>query len=138
MIEWNVILNETLKILIPLLVTALISLVVAGARLFWSFASAKFQLIESLYPTVGELLNEAARFAVQAAEQVKIHAEKDPAYLQLITSAGKTLRDEAKQYAVESASQWLEAHSIKGIDLALIAAAVEKAVLEQFGTPAQE
>jgi len=66
---------------------------------------------------VTELIEEAAVFAVQAAEQA---------------GAAELIKDK-KEYAIQIAEAWLEANHIT-TDIDLIDAAIEKAVLELFNS----
>lgn len=83
----------------------------------WLQAQATYQLAraKSYQPELTEWLTECADFAVKAAEQ----------------SGLRGLIEDKKRYALSVGEAWLEAKGIP-IDLHLLDAAIEKAVLENF------
>ena len=106
------VLEAVLIALLPPLAVALVGLVVALARKAW------MQARDSFAPQITDLLEEAAKMAVRAAEQAGI-AE---------------LIDDKKQYAIEIVELWLEARHVS-VDIDLIDAAIEAAVLKEFNKP---
>ena len=112
--EWMPILSKVIEAILiailPPLVVVIVSAAVAYAKRLWN--DLKFR-----YPSVTELIEEAAVFAVQAAEQA---------------GAAELIKDK-KQYAIQIAEAWLVANHIT-TDLHLIDAAIEKAVLELFNS----
>ena len=94
--------------ILPPLVAFLVSIGLAYAKRVWGD-------LKQRYPSVTELIEEAAVFAVQAAEQA---------------GAAELIADK-KQYAIQIAEAWLVANHIT-TDIDLIDAAIEKAVLELF------
>ena len=110
--EWMPIISKVLEAvliaILPPLAVALVSLLLGLAKELW--ARAKL-----LNPTVTDYIELAAEFAVQAAEQ----------------AGAAELIEDKKQYAIQIAEAWLEAHHLT-VDLDLIDAAIEKAVLELF------
>jgi len=118
--ETNIILSAVLQglleFLLPIAVVAIISAIVSWARLVWERA-------KSWNGDATDLLEEAARVAVTAAEQA---------------GAAKLISDK-KAYAMDIAERWLEQHGIR-LDIELIDAAVEAAVYRQFNAekPAEE
>ena len=112
--EWMPILSKVIEAILiailPPLVAFLVSVGLAYAKRVWGD-------LKQRYPTVTELVEEAAVFAVQAAEQA---------------GAADLIKDK-KQYAIQIAEAWLEANHIT-TDLHLIDAAIEKAVLELFNS----
>ena len=112
--EWMPVLSKVIEAILiailPPLVVALITFLIAKAKEVWARA-------KQWNPTVTEYIEQAARFAVQAAEQA---------------GAAKLIKDK-KEYAIQIAEAWLEANHIT-TDLHLIDAAIEKAVLELFNS----
>ena len=112
--EWMPILSKVIEAILiailPPFVAFLVSVGLAYAKRVWGD-------LKQRYPTVTELVEEAAVFAVQAAEQA---------------GAAELIADK-KQYAIQIAEAWLEANHIT-TDLHLIDAAIEKAVLELFNS----
>jgi len=110
--EWMPVLSKVLEAILiailPPLVAFLVSVGLAYAKRVWGD-------LKQRYPTVTELIEKAAVFAVQAAEQ----------------AGAADLIEDKKQYAIQIAEAWLEANHITA-DLHLIDAAIEKAVLELF------
>ncbi len=114
--DWMPILSKVLEAvliaLLPPLAVALVGLVVALARKAW------MQAKDSFAPQITDLLEDAAKMAVRAAEQAGI-AE---------------LIDDKKQYAIQIVELWLEARHVS-VDIDLIDAAIEAAVLKEFTKP---
>ena len=112
--EWMPVLSKVLEAILiailPPLAVALVSFVVAKAKEVWARA-------KQWNPTVTQYLEQAARFAVQAAEQ----------------AGAAELIEDKKQYAIQIAEAWLAANHIT-TDIDLIDAAIEKAVLELFNS----
>jgi len=112
--EWMPVLSKVLEAILiailPPLVAFLVSVGLAYAKRVWGD-------LKQRYPTVTELIEEAAVFAVQAAEQA---------------GAAELIKDK-KEYAIQIAEAWLAANHIT-TDLHLIDAAIEKAVLELFNS----
>ena len=110
--EWMPILSKVIEAILiailPPLAVVLVSVVLAHAKKLWAD-------LKQRYPSVTDLVEQAAVFAVQAAEQA---------------GAAELIADK-KQYAIQIAEAWLEAHHLT-VDLNLIDAAIEKAVLELF------
>lgn len=116
MIDWNVVLSSVLQ---AVLIAVLPPVVVVGlvwlrAQTAWLWAK-----VREWNPSVADILEEGAEFAVKAAEQAHI---------------GKLVEDR-KAYAIEIAEKWLELKGIT-VDLDLLDAAIEKAVIENFPKPA--
>ena len=112
--EWMPILSKVIEAILiailPPLVAFLVSVGLAYAKRVWGD-------LKQRYPSVTDLVEQAAVFAVQAAEQA---------------GAAELIKDK-KQYAIQIAEAWLEANHIT-TDLHLIDAAIEKAVLELFNS----
>lgn len=112
--EWMPILSKVLEAvliaILPPLAVALVSFVVAKTKEAWERA-------KQWNPTVTQYLEQAAMFAVQAAEQ----------------AGAAALIEDKKQYAIAIAEVWLAANHIT-TDIDLIDAAIEKAVLELFNS----
>jgi len=112
--EWMPILSKVIEAILiailPPLAVVLVSVVLAYAKKLWAD-------LKQRYPSVTDLVEQAAVFAVQAAEQA---------------GAAELIKDK-KQYAIQIAEAWLEANHIT-TDLDLIDAAIEKAVLELFNS----
>ena len=110
--EWMPILSKVIEAILiailPPLVAFLVSIGLAYAKRVWGD-------LKQRYPSVTELIEEAAVFAVQAAEQA---------------GAAELIKDK-KEYAIQIAEAWLVANHIT-TDIDLIDAAIEKAVLELF------
>ena len=110
--DWTGILSRVLEAILvavlPVLFASLAGFLVAKAKLFWAQA-------KEWNPTVTDLAERAAHFAVVAAEQA---------------GAAKLIEDK-KAYALNIAELWLKERNIT-IDLYLLDAAIEKAVLEAF------
>lgn len=110
--ENNVILSAVvqslLEFLLPIVAVAVISALVSWARLLWEKA-------KSWSSDATDLLEEAAKIAVTAAEQ----------------AGAASLINDKKAYAMDIAERWLEQHGIH-LDIELIGAAVEAAVYRQF------
>ena len=112
--EWMPVLSKVFEAILiailPPLVAFLVSVGLAYAKRVWGD-------LKQRYPSVTDLVEQAAVFAVQAAEQA---------------GAAELIKDK-KQYAIQIAEAWLEANHIT-TDLDLIDAAIEKAVLELFNS----
>ena len=110
--EWMPVLSKVLEAILiailPSLVAFLVSVGLAYAKRVWGD-------LKQRYPSVTDLVEQAAVFAVQAAEQA---------------GAAELIKDK-KEYAIQIAEAWLEANHIT-TDIDLIDAAIEKAVLELF------
>ncbi len=110
--EWNIVfsavLQKLLEVFLPILAVTIVGFLIAKIK-YW-LAEAK-----AWNPDITELLEQAVKFAVTAAEQA---------------GASKLIEDK-KTYAFDVAERWLELHGIK-IDLDLIDAAIEAAVYEKF------
>lgn len=110
--EWMPIVSKVLEAvliaILPPLAAAMVAWMVAKAKEGW--ARAKLW-----NPTVTDLIEEAAKFAVRAAEQA---------------GAAELIADK-KAYALQIAEAWLAQRNIT-TDLDLIDAAIEAAVLELF------
>ena len=112
--EWMPILSKVIEAILiailPPLVAFLVSIGLAYAKRVWGD-------LKQRYPSVTDLVEQAAVFAVQAAEQA---------------GAAELIKDK-KQYAIQIAEAWLVANHIT-TDIDLIDAAIEKAVLELFNS----
>ena len=110
--EWNDVLSAMLQsvltYLLPVLAVALTGFLVAKIKSLWAEAKA-------WNPEITTLLEQAATFAVLAAEQ----------------AGAAELIESKKAYAFDIAERWLELRGVH-IDLDLIDAAIEAAVYEQF------
>jgi len=106
----SAVLQGLLEFLLPIVAVAIISALVSWAKLLWAKA-------QSWNPDTTDLLEEAAKIAVTAAEQA---------------GAAKLINDK-KVYAMDVAEKWLEQHGVH-LDFELIDAAIEAAVYEQFNT----
>ena len=104
-------LEQFLLAMIPVFVPILGALLIPKAIRAWQVVKEK----SGIEPWV---LDEIVRMAVQAAEQAKV--------------AGYI--DDKKGYAIDVASLWLKSKGIK-LDLGLIDAAIEAAVLDMFNKP---
>ncbi|MEN6622180.1 MAG: phage holin, LLH family [Smithella sp.] len=104
----SAVLQSLLEFLLPIVVVAIISALVSWARFLWAKA-------KSWNSDATDLLEEAAKVAVIAAEQ----------------AGAAKLIDDKKVYAMDIAERWLEQHGIH-LDIELISAAVEAAVYRQF------
>ena len=111
---WMPVLSKVIEAILiailPPLVVALITFLIAKAKEVWARA-------KQWNPTVTDYIEKAARFAVQAAEQ----------------AGAAALIEDKKQYAIQIAEAWLVANHIT-TDIDLIDAAIEKAVLELFNS----
>lgn len=112
--EWMPILSKVIEAILiailPPLAVVIVSAAVAYAKKLWGDLKLR-------YPSVTDLVEQAAVFAVQAAEQA---------------GAAELIKDK-KEYAILIAEAWLEANHIT-TDIDLIEAAIEKAVLELFNS----
>jgi len=111
-VEWMPIVSKVLEAvliaILPPLAAAMVAWMVAKAKEGWARA-------KRWNPTVTDLIEEAAKFAVRAAEQA---------------GAAELIADK-KAYALQIAEAWLAQRNIS-TDLDLIDAAIEAAVLELF------
>jgi hypothetical protein len=95
---------------------AVISAVVPSlVRWLQAQAAHNLAMARSFQPELTDWLTECADFAVKAAEQTGLSG----------------MIEDKKQYALSVAEAWLDAKGIP-IDLHLLDAAIEKAVLENF------
>ncbi len=112
--EWMPVLSKVIEAILiailPPLAVVLVSVVLAHAKRVWGD-------LKRCYPSVTDLVEQAAVFAVQAAEQ----------------AGAAELIEDKKAYAIQIAEAWLVANHIT-TDIDLIAAAIEKAVLELFNS----
>lgn len=117
MVDWNVILSQVLQavliVVLPPVAVFVVNFFRAKAELLWAEAKA-------WQPTITDMIEAAASFAVVAAEQAGV--------------AG--LIQDKKEYALEIATEWLQAYKID-INLELLAAAIEKAVAEEINKPVE-
>ena len=111
------------KILTAVLIAILPPLAVAVMRWLWAEAGFLFERMKTYNGTLMDMLEAAAKFAVKAAEQAHLGEQIAEQY------------ENKKAYALDMAERWLEAQGITGVDLDLLAAAIEKAVLEEFNPP---
>lgn len=102
------VLEVVLSVVLPVLAVALVSAIIALAKKLWAQA-------KQASPEITDVLEQAAKFAVEAAEQ----------------AGAAELIEDKKQYAIEIAEKWLSTKNLY-IDVDLIDAAIEKAVLELF------
>ena len=112
MIDWNVILSQVLQavliVVLPPIAVFIVKFLQTKIKVLWEEAQA-------WSPTITELVEQAARFAVVAAEQA---------------GAAQLIKDK-KEYAIQIAGDWLLEHGVD-VNLELVSAAIEKAVLEYF------
>jgi len=111
-VEWMPIVSKVLEAVLIAILPPLAAVMVA-----WMLAKAKegWARAKRWNPTVTDLIEEAAKFAVRAAEQA---------------GAAELIADK-KAYALQIAEAWLAQRNIT-TDLDLIDAAIEAAVLELF------
>ena len=107
-IDWGSILQAVLIAALPPLVAAIV-------RYLWARAAEVWQDLENSKPELAWVLREAARFGVQAAEQMGISGQIE----------------DKKQFAIQYAEKWLQTQGVE-IDLDLVDAAIEAAVIELF------
>ena len=112
--EWMPILSKVIEAILIAILPPLAVVIVSAAV---AYSKKQRDDVKHRYTTVTELIEEAAVFAVQAAEQA---------------GAAELIKDK-KQYAIQSAEAWLAANHIT-TDIDLIDAAIEKAVLELFNS----
>lgn len=110
--EWMPILSKVIE---AVLVVLLPPLIVAAVGFLWAKAKELWAKAKAWNPTITEYLEQAAEFAVIAAEQ----------------AGAADLIKNKKEYAIKIAEEWLRARNLS-IDIKLIDAAIEKAVLELF------
>ena len=108
MINWDTVIQAVLLAIIGAVVPSLIK---------WLQAQAAYRLAQAkaYQPELTEWLADCAEFAVKAAEQSSL--------------SGLIL--DKKQYALQVGEKWLATKGII-IDLHLLEAAIEKAVLDEF------
>ena len=104
----SAVLQKLLEYFLPILAVALVGFLAAKIKYFLAESKA-------WNPKITSLLEEAAVFAVMAAEQA---------------GAAKVIESK-KEYAFDIAERWLELRGVH-IDLDLIDAAIEAAVYEKF------
>jgi hypothetical protein len=104
----TIFIETLLKILLPVVFSALAAYLIAQARLLWARAKAG-------KPDLADTLEWVARTAVFAAEQA---------------GAAELILDK-KDYAIEVAEMWLESKGLP-IDLDMIEAAIEAAVYSEI------
>jgi hypothetical protein len=104
----TIFIETLLKILLPVVFSALAAFLIAQAKLLW--VRAKNQ-----QPDLADTLEWVARTAVYAAEQ----------------AGAADLIDDKKDYAIEVAEMWLSAKGLP-IDLDMIEAAIEAAVYSEI------
>ena len=109
-INWSEILSAVLQ---SVLLLSLPPLAVGVYKFLAAKAEVLLSEMRDWNPSVTDFLMQAARFAVEAAEQA---------------GAAEIIKDK-KMYALGVADAWLKANGVK-LDLELISAAVEKAVAE--------
>lgn len=112
--NWSELFSTVLQ---GVLIAVLPPLIAAVVRWIWAQASMLWAQIEMAQPTVAQMLEEMAVSAVKAAEQAGV---------------GDYTIDK-KEYAMAVIEQWLAVKGLK-IDLVLVNAAVEKAVLDVFNS----
>jgi uncharacterized membrane protein YfbV (UPF0208 family) len=105
----SAVLQAVLVAILPPIAYALVKMALAWAGQLWADARL-------MQPTAADLIEQAAEFAVQAAEQA---------------GAAKLIEDK-KSYALEIAEAWIRKNTNIDIDLNLVAAAIEKSVGELF------
>ncbi len=106
---WEKFAMELLLNAIPILVPVVIAIFVNLCLTIW-------QKIKDRQPNIAWNLEQAAEFAVNAAEQVGL------------SGALVAFADSKLDYAIEVAQKYLETQGIKHIDLGLLRAAIEAAV----------
>ena len=109
--DWNKILETIILILIPILIPVLVAYLAALTRKTWAQA-------KQAQPDLTYYLEQAASFAIAAAEQLKLAG--------IIT--------DKKLYALQVAEDYLSAKGVT-IDLHLIDAAIEAAVWQELNQP---
>ena len=105
---WYKLLQDVVVLAVSAIAPALFALIVVLIR-------KKFAEFKNLYPDYGYLIEQAASFAVKAAEQSNF--------------AG--LIEDKKEYAIGVAQEYLNAHKVK-IDVAVIEAAIESAIYSEM------
>jgi len=106
---WEKFAMELLLNAIPILVPVVIAIFVNLCLTIW-------QKIKDRQPDIAWNMEQAAEFAVNAAEQVGL------------SGALVAFADSKLDYAIEMAQKYLETQGIKHIDLVLLRAAIEAAV----------
>ena len=130
------IIQKVLEIVVPLLFLSLIALVGSAAKWVWAKAGVLVETVKFNHPTLNSLINEAAQFGVIAAQQIQKAMKDHPEIYTDIQSAVWSEALYLKNYAVEAAKKQLAVNGVTGIDVDLIAAAVEKALFEKYNDPA--
>ena len=110
--EWNEILSMVLQIV---LVTALPPVVAALVKWLWVKGSEIAQNLKDRYPSESAIVEDIARKAVAAAEQMGLSQQ---------------IKDK-KAWAMEVAERWLFERGIT-IDCELLSAEIEAAVFEEI------
>ena len=110
--NWNEILNAVLQ---AVLIAILPGLAVAAFKWLWAKANTVWAELSERYPSVTDLLGQAASFAVSAAEQ----------------EGAAGLITDKKEYALAIAEKWLSEHGVT-IALDLLSAAIEAAVYDEI------
>jgi hypothetical protein len=110
--DWNLILSQVIT---AVLIALLPPLAVAAIRFLWAQGKLVWEKAKTWNPAVTALIEQAAQFAVIAAEQA---------------GAAKLITDR-KAYALKVAEAWLAERGLT-IDLDLLDAAIEKAVYDEF------
>ena len=109
--DWNKILETIIMVLVPILIPVLVAYLAALTRKTWAQA-------KQAQPDLTYYLEQAASFAIAAAEQLKLAG--------IIT--------DKKLYALQVAEDYLTAKGVT-IDLHLIDAAIEAAVWHELNQP---
>lgn len=104
----TIFIETLLKILLPVVVSALAAYLIAQAKLLWARA-------KNAQPDLADTLEWAARTAVFAAEQ----------------AGAAALIEDKKNYALDVAQMWLKSKGLP-IDLDMIDAAIEAAVYSEI------
>jgi hypothetical protein len=112
-IDYGAILTVVLSAVLP-------PLAVAAFRWLWAKATVIYNDAKEWQPSIIQMIERAALFAVKAAEQAHLGDQIADIY------------ENKKAYACAMAEKWLASYGITDVDLDLLAAAIEKAVLEEF------
>lgn len=110
---WQTVLMKVLDVLIPLLVPALLAFVGAYVAKVW-------KMFKDSKPDIAYAIENAAEFAVKAAEQMGL------------TEQLTDWADSKLDYAIDMAERYLAEQGFNNIDLDVIRAAIERAVIEYF------
>lgn len=114
MVDWGKVLTEVLATLLPLVLLAVLPVLITKAVAIW-------KSIAKDYPTWANVMEDGARLAVLAAEQLQKSG---------VLPSGEA----AKAYAVKVVQDYLNIHGFKSIDVATIEAAVESAVWQYINS----